>query len=91
MPPGPVQKTLPSASTFIPSGTPSLSGDVMSAKDPPSGHVAGIVKIERVNVLRPARVRDVERPFIGREGKAVRVLEVRELGDGAVRGDPIDR
>jgi hypothetical protein len=32
VPPGPVQKTRPSTSTFMPSGTPSVSSDDMSAK-----------------------------------------------------------
>ena len=32
VPPGPVQSTRPAVSTFIPSGTPSVSSDDMSAK-----------------------------------------------------------
>ncbi len=59
-------------------------------EDPPPHHGAAGVELERVDVLGPARVGDVERALVRREGQPVGILAIGHHRGRAVRRDAID-
>ena len=60
-------------------------------EDAPPHDIAGAVELDRVDIHREPGIRDVQGPLVGREGEPVRVFDIGDVADRAVRLDPVDR
>ena len=73
-----------------PVGDARLAALVQVGEDAAPDHVAGGVELDRVDVLRRARIRDVHRALVRRQRQPVRVFAMRQHAQAAVRRQTIN-